>query len=224
MTSGVAEVGGVVLLHGIARTSRSMGPMARALGRAGYRTLNLGYASRRKPLDDLSDDIHDAVQGFAAGLDGPVHFVTHSMGGLLARVYLARRRPLRLGRVVMIAPPNRGSEVADLLQARAAYRAVFGPAGQQLTTAHGTALPSRLGPVDYEVGVIAGDRTVNPLLSLLVLRGANDGKITVRSTRLEGMADHVVVRASHPFVMRDGAAVALTIGFLRHGRFPTDQA
>ena len=126
---------GVVLLHGISRTSRSFRRMQTMAEAAGFATLNIGYASRHKPLETLADDIHPAIARFAASTEGPVHFVGHSMGGLLTRVYLARYRPARLGRVVMLGTPNGGSEIADRLKHLIAYRAFFGPAGQQLGTA-----------------------------------------------------------------------------------------
>jgi pimeloyl-ACP methyl ester carboxylesterase len=84
---------GVVLLHGIARTSRSFRRMQAKLEGSGFATLNLGYASRRKPLQSLAEDIHPAIARFAGDVAGSLHFVGHSMGGLLTRVYLARYRP-----------------------------------------------------------------------------------------------------------------------------------
>ena len=99
------------------------------------------------------------------------------------------------------------------------YRSVFGPAGQQLTTLHGAAQPDRDGLPGCELGIVAGDRSVNLLLSAFVLPRPNDGKVTVQSTKLPGMTDHVVVRSPHPWLMRDAAAIEQTIAFLRHGRF-----
>ena len=124
----------MVLFHGIARTSRSLGKLHRALQQAGFATLNLDYPSRRKPLDLLAEHIHPAVVDFAERNAAPIHFVGHSMGGLLARVYVAKYRPAQLGRVVMLGTPNGGSEVADLLKGLSLYRSFFGPAGLQLTT------------------------------------------------------------------------------------------
>src|SRR6202007_2366572 len=122
------------LLHGIGSTSRSMRKLERSLQQAGLATLNLTYASRRKPLEVLAEDIHPATAEFSEAIRGPLHFVGHSMGGLLARVYVAKYRPSRLGRVVMLGTPNGGSEVADLLQRSLLYRSFCGPAGLQLTT------------------------------------------------------------------------------------------
>jgi pimeloyl-ACP methyl ester carboxylesterase len=209
---------GVVLLHGIGVTAHVLGEMQRALEAAGYATLNLNYASRRKALEALAEDIHPAVDLFADGLGGSVHFVCHSMGGLLARVYLAKYRPKRLGRVVMLGTPNGGSEIADLLKNLAAYRALFGPAGQQLTTLRDAATSAMLSNVDYPVGIIAGSRSVYPISSIVLPR-PHDGRVSVANTRLEGMADHIVIHNSHPWLVRKGEAIAQTIAFLREGKF-----
>jgi pimeloyl-ACP methyl ester carboxylesterase len=212
---------GVVLLHGIARTSRSFRRMQLALEEAGFATLNLGYASRRKPLQTLAEDIHPHIAGFAGKIDGPLHFVGHSMGGLLTRVYLARYRPRHLGGVVMLGTPNGGSEIADRLRGFAAYRAYFGPAGQQLTTLRDPATAALLPAIDYPVGVIAGNRSVDPIASSFWLPRPNDGRVSVENTKLDGMTGHIVIRAAHPWLMRNEVAIAQTIAFLRDGRFNT---
>jgi pimeloyl-ACP methyl ester carboxylesterase len=209
---------GVVLLHGISRTARSLHKMQRAIEAAGFATLNSGYASRHKALQALAEDIQPAIERFADGIDGSVHFVCHSMGGLLARVYLARHRPKRLGRVVMLGTPNGGSELVDRLKNFAPYRAFFGPAGQQLGTQRDAAVNAMLPPVDYPVGIIAGDRSIYPLASALLPK-PNDGRVSVENTKLDGMADHIVVRSSHPWLVWNRSAIGQTIAFLRDGRF-----
>jgi pimeloyl-ACP methyl ester carboxylesterase len=209
---------GVVLLHGISRTRRSLYKMQRAIEAAGFAALNSGYASLSKPLEILAEDIHPAIERFAGGIDGSVHFVCHSMGGLLARVYLARHRPQRLGRVVMLGTPNGGSELVDRLKHFAPYRAFFGPAGQQLGTQRDAAINAMLPPVDYPVGIIAGDRSIYPLASALLPK-PNDGRVAVENTKLDGMADHIVVRSSHPWLVWNRLAIGQTVAFLRDGRF-----
>lgn len=209
----------VVLLHGIARTAASLRPMQRALRSAGFHTLNLGYAARRKPLEMLAEDVARAVRGFVEGTRAPVHLVTHSMGGLVARALITRHRPAALGRVVMLGPPNGGSELADFWSGSSAYRLVFGPAGAQLTTGAAARLRPALGPVDYPLGIIAGDRSINLLSSWLVLPGPDDGRVTVVRTAVAGMAEHLTLHATHPFMMRNPAVIRQTIHFLRHGRF-----
>ncbi|WFU53364.1 alpha/beta fold hydrolase [Bradyrhizobium pachyrhizi] len=213
---------GVVLLHGISRTARSFRRMELALRAAGFATLNLDYDSRRKPLDALAEDIHSSLDRFARSLDGSVHVVCHSMGGLLARVYLARHRPARLGRVVMLGTPNGGSEIADRLKNLAAYRAYFGPAGQQLVTRRGAATSALLPPIDYPAGIIAGNRSVYPITSMGLPR-PHDGRVSVANTRLDGMTDHIVIRTSHPWLVRNAEAIAQTIAFLQDGKFSTNR-
>ena len=209
---------GVVLLHGISRTARSFRKMELALQRAGYATLNLDYASRRKPLGALTEDIHSAIELFAGGIAGSVHFVCHSMGGLLARAYLAKHRPARLGRVVMLGTPNGGSEIADRLQNLKAYRAFFGPAGQQLGTKRDAAMVALLPAIHYPLGIIAGNRSIYPISSIGLPR-PHDGRVSVANTKLDGMADHIVIRTSHPWLVRNGDAIAQTVAFLRDGKF-----
>ncbi|WP_027583524.1 alpha/beta fold hydrolase [Bradyrhizobium sp. Ai1a-2] len=209
---------GVVLLHGISRTARSFDKMESAIERAGYATLNLDYASRRKALEALAEDIHPAIEAFAGHLGGQVHFVGHSMGGLLTRVYLAKHRLPNLGRVVMLGTPNGGSEIADRLKNVMLYRRFFGPAGQQLGTLRDATTMLLLTPIDYPVGIIAGNRSIYPVAAAFLPR-PHDGRVSVANTRLDGMADHIVVRTSHPWLVRNDAAIAQTIAFLRKGKF-----
>jgi pimeloyl-ACP methyl ester carboxylesterase len=208
----------VVLLHGIGVGSWTLKKMERALQRRGFATLNLGYASRRKPLEALAEDIHQAIAAFTQQCDGSIHFVGHSMGGLLARLYVAKYRPARLARVVMLGTPNGGSELADLLMGLSIYRVIFGPAGLQLSTAQDPVLAA-LPPPDYAVGIIAGNRAIAPIASLLVLPRPNDGKVSVASSKLANMTDHIIVKASHPGLTRHPAAIDQTIAFLHTGKF-----
>lgn len=217
--SGEARCPGVVLLHGIARTSVSLTRLERALRANGFATLNIDYASRRKPIAGLADDIHPEVARFAKR-EAPLHFVAHSMGGLLTRAYIAKYRPDRLAGVVMLGTPNGGSEVADLLSGYRLYNAFYGPAGLELTTTS-TSRPDALPAVDYPVGVIAGNRFIDPVAGLLVLPKPNDGRVSVQSAMVAGMADHIVVKASHTGLPRHAGAIEQTIAFLRDGRFRT---
>jgi pimeloyl-ACP methyl ester carboxylesterase len=208
---------GVVLLHGLARTSRSLKKIERALQGAGFATLNLDYRSRQRPLEALAEDIRPAIAGFAEGV-GDLHFVTHSMGGLLARVYIARHPPRRLQRVVMLGPPNNGSEIADLLRDLTLYRAFYGPAGQQVATRQEKLL-IQLSPPGYAVGIVAGNRTVDPFASLFIVPRPNDGRVSVSSTKLDGMTDHIVVKTTHSGLLNHRRAIDQTIFFLHEGRF-----
>lgn len=136
------------------------------------------------------------------------------MGGLVTRAYIAKYRPDRLAGVVMLGAPNGGSEVADLLSGYRLYSAFYGPAGLELTT---TLRSDALPAVDYPVGVIAGNRFIDPVAGLLVLPKSNDGRVSVQSAMVAGMADHIVVKASHTGLPRHAAAIEQTIAFLRDG-------
>lgn len=214
---------GVLLLHGLARRAASLARMEHALRAGGFATLNLDYPSRKAGLGELAGIIGPPAAAFAARTR-TLHVVTHSMGGLLARAWLNGGRPANLGRVVMLGPPNGGSEVADRLHALRAYRRIFGPAGAQLTTRPDESLRGLLGPVDYPLGIIAGDRTLYPLESWLMLPGPDDGRVTVARTRVAGMADHITLHTSHGLMMRNPAVIGETLRFLRTGGFsPPDR-
>jgi len=209
---------GVILLHGLCRTSRSMVQMERALTEAGYQVKNVDYPSRTASVQQLADDtIGKAVADCQRNGAMKIDFVTHSMGGILVRSYLASHSIPSLGRVVMLAPPNQGSEVVDKLGWLPPFKWINGPAGSELG-AGTNSTPNKLGPVDYPVGVIAGDRSINWINSCLI-PGPDDGKVSVERTRLAGMSDQIVIHTAHPFIMKNRKAIRQTIQFLRNGRF-----
>lgn len=190
------------------------------LGSSGFTVANVDYPSREKPIEELAPlAIEEGLQRCADQQN--IHFVTHSMGGILVRYYLQHNTIEQLGHVVMIAPPNQGSEVVDALAGTLGFELFNGPAGLQLGT-DADSVPSRLGPVDFSLGIIAGSRTFNPLLSQL-LPNPDDGKVSVQSTRVEGMGDFLLVDASHTFIMNDETVIRETIRFLRTGSFAGGQ-
>ena len=206
----------VVFLHGLARTSASMEKVAEAFEESGYAVANVNYPSTRYPIEEL------APLAIEAGLaecppESVIHFVTHSLGGILVRYYLEQQEISNLGRVLMLAPPNQGSEVVDRFRDFPGFKAINGPAGLQLGTG-AESVPLMLGPVGYEVGVIAGTRTFNPILSQY-LRNPDDGKISLENTKVEGMTDFVAVPHSHPFIMKSPVAIDQAYAFIETGQF-----
>ena len=206
----------VVLLHGLNRTPRAMSKLERDLGAAGYAVVNCGYPSRTADIATLAASVFATLAPKIEGA-ATVHFVTHSMGGVLLRVHLRDHALPNLGRVVMLAPPNGGSEVVDRLDWLAPFHWINGPAGCQLGTGAGS-IPLGLGAVPFELGVIAGDRSVNPLLSMLI-PGRDDGKVAVARTRVEGMRDFLCLHVTHPFMMRNRQVIRQTKHFLKTGCF-----
>lgn len=189
-----------------------MRSLEKRLQREGFRTLNLTYPSRRQDLAALAEHIHPAVAAFLEDQNGPVHFIGHSMGGLLIRYYLAMHAPQNLGRIVMLGTPNRGTEVADFLRRFPPYRWGYGPAGQLLCTT------VEHVPMAGEIGVIAGDVSWDPICSALI-PGVNDGKVSVTRTRPPEPHAHVVLRVSHSFMPYRRAVQAHVLRFLAEGHF-----
>lgn len=210
----------VVLLHGLARTSRSMNALETFLSEQGYRVVNIDYPSTKYEISELADMVRKEVMSRTSDA-GNVHFVTHSMGGIILR-YMQKYDPLpNLGRVVMLSPPNHGSEVVDKLGGLWLFECINGPAGKQLGTDQNS-LCQQLGRVDFELGVITGDRSINWINSLMI-PGKDDGKVSIESAKVEGMDDFLIVHASHPFIMKDKTVMAECLHFLRNGAFSVSE-
>ncbi|OUR71444.1 alpha/beta hydrolase [Methylophaga sp. 41_12_T18] len=206
----------VILLHGMARSNSSMAAMADELTAAGYATVNYDYPSTDYPIEQLAEQsINNALE--LCPNQARINFVTHSLGGILVRQYLSQHNIERLGRVVMLGPPNQGSEVVDVLHDVPGYDLINGPAGQQLGT-DAMSIPNQLGPANFELGIIAGSRSINLILSTM-LPDTDDGKVSVEKTKLAGMKDHLILPVTHPFMMKNKTVIAQVKHFLKHGYF-----
>ena len=219
-----AQADCVVLLHGLARSENSLFLLQQVLEFHQYRVVNHTYPSEDAPIDDLVRYVGQAAA--ECGTDR-LNFVTHSLGGILVRAWLGQQHPPNLGRVVMLAPPNHGSEIVDTLDENDLLRRVVtwfnGPVTRQLGT-DADSVPNRLPPVDFDLGVIAGDVAVNPLnpIGVGMFDGPNYGTVSVASTRVEGMSDHILLPVTHTFMMNNPRVIAEAVHFIETGRFDPD--
>jgi triacylglycerol lipase len=177
-----------------------MALLARDLRRAGYQVVNVGYPSRRAPVEELARVVQPAIDTLAARSVERVNFVTHSMGAMLLRAHFAtyatQSGPF-LGRAVLLGPPNAGSEIVDAWGDKWWFKLANGPAGQQLGTTN-DALPKRLPGLPLKFAVIAGESHANPLLPRPA--APHDGKVSVASTHLAGEDAHLVLPINHTWL------------------------
>jgi triacylglycerol esterase/lipase EstA (alpha/beta hydrolase family) len=207
----------VVLLHGLARTNSSMKPLVKPLEANGYQVVNVDYPSRKYQVEKLAPMAVEQLGVSQCSNANTIHFVTHSLGGILVRYQAEKVGIEKIGRVVMIAPPNQGSEVVDHLRDVPGFSVLNGPAGLQLGTDE-SSIPRQLGAVQFTLGVVAGTDTINPILSQY-LPNPDDGKVSLESTKVDGMDDFIVFPHTHTFIMRSDDVIDQVLFFLQHGRF-----
>ncbi|MFT5113361.1 MAG: pimeloyl-ACP methyl ester carboxylesterase [Parasphingorhabdus sp.] len=212
----------VVLLHGLVRSSDSMIQLEEALSNTGYQVENIDYPSRKHKIAELADlAVKQGSNQCNASTPDKIHFVTHSLGGILVRYYLKHHSIENIGRVVMLGPPNQGSEVVDKLRDAPGFELLNGPAGLQLGTQLSD-IPRSLGPVDFELGIVAGTRSINLILSTLIPE-EDDGKVSVTAAKVEGMQDFLTLPVTHTFMMKNQNVIEQVIHFLAHGKFKIKQ-
>mgnify|MGYP006077074077 FL=1 len=208
----------VVLLHGLGRLSNSMSELEMKLASAGYSVSNIKYPSRSHPIDVLAvDAIGRGLTQCRGERKSEIHFITHSLGGILLRYYLSQNTIPELGRVVMLGPPNQGSEIVDGLLPLPGFGFIGGPAGVALGTGEGSIIES-LGPVDFNLGIIAGSTNINPL-EFLFIAGPSDSIVSIESTKVRGMNAHIVLPVTHTFMMRNNEVIEQAIHYLKTGSF-----
>ena len=210
----------VIVLHGLGRTAISMAWMDRALKKEGYATINESYAFRKGTIAQLADEVVGLrIERARKSGAKQIHFVTHSLGGILLRYFAEHHDPLVGSRAVMIAPPNRGTELVNYFRELPPLHWFCGPAFGELSIEDDSA-PNKLGPLGIETGVIAGSRNLFPVFARH-FDGPSDGIVPVERTKVAGMSDWTIVPHSHTFIMNAPDTIRQNLSFLQDGRFET---
>lgn len=211
----------VILLHGLGRSTWSMRHIENTLHKTGYVVVNQSYLSRDKEINELSAIVGEAVERCQKSQPNAIHMVTHSLGGILVRVYFQHHPVGKVKRVVMLGPPNHGSEIVDRFRDSWWFKWLTGPAGQQLGT-DARSLPNTLKPIPLEIGIIAGHTRSDPWFSSL-FSSAHDGKVSVESTKLPEMKDFIQVENGHTFMANSQQVIQQIQAFLSTGYFAKPQ-
>lgn len=210
----------VILLHGIIRNHFDMMLLEKRMKKEGYACINIKYPSTKYSIEALAEQINAQLEQDEnyTGAD-KVHFVVHSMGGLITRHILARHRPVNMGSVIMLGTPNKGSEMADYLAEHkylaSPFHYIFGPSASQLRTAHKHFEDE---VIDFPLGIIASDASLNPI-GKQVFGAPNDTLVSIESTKIEGMNDHIIIPSPHALMMFDPRIINQVVAFLKNGKF-----
>lgn len=208
----------VILLHGFGRSSFSLNRINTHLQENGYRTITIDYPSRRFHVEELAKKFILPQIKQETKHCSKIHFVGYSLGGLLVRYILANNRPMNLGKVVYIASPHKGVDVVNQLGDYTWFKTIFGPAVLDLKT-DTNFLQSLPNIADYDAGVISGNFSVNPFTSLFLIEGEDDGTVSVESTKIDGMKDHIIIPSTHSMLLYNQKVIEEVEYFISHGRF-----
>ena len=202
----------VILLHGLWRSVWAMEPMARFLHEQGYQTINVPYPSFRKPIEEIVSLVREAIDQHSG--QQPIHFVTHSLGGIITRQLLADLPQEKVGRIVMLAPPHHGSEIIDWLADCPPLKMTLGPAGAKLgsDTLDAPALPSQ-----FDSAVIMGRKSSLPFFRQF-LEPENDGIVSVNRGKIPGLNEFHVTDTDHTFIATEPEIMQMTHEFLLNGK------
>lgn len=207
----------LVLLHGLARTENSMRLLQYNLRNYDYDIVNIDYPGRSIPIEEIAAGLNDSLRVLCPDSTRKIHFITHSMGGIVLRYYLTQHQIPNLGRVVMLAPPNKGSQIVDEVGDWWLFEKWMGPPGAELGT-DSLSVPVDLPPVNYPVGVIMGDHSIGPPFSK-VLPGPDDGLVSVANAKVDGMSDFLVVPRNHFTIKYSMRVASEAVYFLKNGQF-----
>jgi len=209
----------VVLLHGLGRTSESMSKLGIYLHNKGFAIINIDYPSRKDNIHNLTNKyLKKNIERYCTRPEKKIHFVTHSLGGIIVRYYLKNSRRINTGRVVMLAPPNQGSEMADFMMDFPFGKEILGLAITEIGTGK-KSIPSQLGPVNFELGIITGNTTINWINSFFIIPGVDDGKVAVSKAKVKNMKDFLIVERSHPYIMKGDEVLEQVYSFIENGKF-----
>lgn len=207
----------VILLHGLGDVKLSMLKLEIALKDEGYTTKNIGYSTTGETIESLAKkELSEVVERYKKIGFKKIHFVTHSMGGLIVRYYLQDHTLPTGSRIVMLSPPNHGSEIADHFLESKFYKLIVGDVGQELAT--NSNMLSELKPIVPEVGIIAGNKSSNKYFSKII-PGEDDGRVAVDNTKLTEMKDFIVVPSTHLTIKYNNEVIKQTAFFLKDGKF-----
>lgn len=207
----------VVLIHGFGRSKVAMWQLYIELCMAGYDIESIGYSSFTKSIDEIKATVFAQINTIAFHKYEKIHFVGHSLGGLLCRAYLDRYRVQNLGNVVLIGSPNGGTELVDSYK-KEWWFDYAGPTAKVLGTDKNS-FPKSLKKPYYPVGVIAGVVTTQMDMIEEAFDGEHDGMVSVESTKIEGMSDFIKIKTNHSMMRYDDEVASQTIYFLQKSSF-----